>query len=205
MTMEEYYGASLVKLNYAEQILKKTASTYTGPRMLDGVQPILYITTRIKHPKSMVEKLERYQLATDCETALHTMHDAVGMRVICSFADDVYAVAEWLKKQEAFTVVQIKDYIAAPKPNGYRSLHLIVRMNDPALDGLSAEIQIRTIATDFWAALEHQIKYKRQVMYETVMRQELKRCADEIASLDLSMQTLRDILHGDSRENDMSA
>ncbi len=195
MTKEEYYGKDLARLQQAEDILNKTAQGYVGPQMLDGVEPILYVSSRIKKPSSMVKKLERRKLSTDCKTALETMHDAVGLRIICSFADDVYAVADWLKAQEAFTVMETKDYIAAPKPNGYRSLHLIVRMNGPEFTGLLAEIQLRTIATDFWAALEHQIKYKRQVMYESVMCQELKRCADEIASLDLSMQTLRDILH----------
>ncbi|MGN0732557.1 MAG: GTP pyrophosphokinase family protein [Emergencia sp.] len=204
MTKEEYYGNSLSKLKLTEQILTETAAAYTGPQTLDGVQPVLYITSRIKKPASMIAKLERKNLATDCETALRTMHDAVGIRIICSFADDVYAVAEWIKKQAFFTVIDIKDYIACPKPNGYRSLHLIVKMNSPELDGLTAEIQLRTIATDFWAALEHQIKYKRQVLYESLMRQELKRCADEIASLDLSMQTLRDILHDDSEISDKS-
>ncbi len=205
MTKEEYYGKDLARLQQAEDILNKTAQGYVGPQMLDGVEPILYLTSRIKKPDSMMKKLECHQLATDCKTALQTMHDAVGLRIICSFADDVYAVADWLKSQEAFTVMETRDYIAIPKPNGYRSLHLIVRMNAPELDGLLAEIQLRTIATDFWAALEHQIKYKRQVMYESVMRQELKRCADEIASLDLSMQTLRDILHDKGEDFDESA
>lgn len=195
MTMEEYYGDSYEKLQKLEQTLRQIAEKYKGPETLDGVQPVLYISTRIKTPESMMKKMKRHKLPADGDTALAAMHDAVGIRIICSFADDVYAVAQYLSTQELFTVVNTKDYIKKPKQNGYRSLHLIVKMKDERWKGIQAEIQLRTIATDFWAALEHQIKYKRKIMYETVMQQELKRCADEIASLDMSMQTLRDILH----------
>ncbi len=195
MTHEEYYQEALPLLYEMERLLKETAAGYVGPETLDGVEPILYISTRIKKPSSMVAKLEKRGLPSDSVTALSEMHDAVGMRITCSFYDDVYAIADYLKKQHIYTMIKVKDYIQHPKSNGYRSLHLIVQMKDPAYKGLFAEIQLRTIATDFWAALEHQIKYKRKIMYENVMQKELKRCADEIASLDLSMQTLRDILN----------
>lgn len=145
----------------------------------------------------MKEKLERRGLLTDSATALREVHDALGMRMICSFGEEVYRMADWLYRRPEIQIVEEKDYIAYPKPNGYRSLHLILQFTQRELSGIYAEVQIRTIATDFWAVLEHQMKYKQNVPHESVIQEELKRCADEIASVDLSMQTLRDILRSD--------
>ena len=116
----------------------------------------------------------------DSQTALQNIHDALGIRVICSFVEDVYQIARWLQERD-----------------GYRSRHLIIQFTTDDLEGITAEIQLHTIAIDFWAALEHQIKYKHNVPHEEIIRSELKRCADEIASVDLSMQTIRDILQND--------
>ncbi|MCD8077093.1 MAG: hypothetical protein LUE63_01710, partial [Lachnospiraceae bacterium] len=103
-----------------------------------------------------------------------------------------------LQARDEYEVREVKDYISYPKPNGYRSLHLILRFTGGRMKGLQAEIQVRTIAIDFWAALEHQMKYKQTIdsSYEKIVREELKRCADEIASVDISMQTIRDLLCG---------
>lgn len=125
------------------------------------------------------------------------IYDALGIRVICSFVEDVYQIARWLQERDEIQIMEKKDYIAYPKPNGYRSRHLIIQYTTNDLKGITAEIQLRTIAIDFWAALEHQIKYKHNVPHEEIIRSELKRCADEIASVDLSMQTIRDILQSD--------
>ena len=145
----------------------------------------------------MIEKLKRYGMKEDSQTALQNIHDALGIRVICSFVEDVYQIARWLQERDEIQIMEKKDYIAYPKPNGYRSLHLIIQFTTNDLKGITAEIQLRTIAIDFWAALEHQIKYKHNVPHEEIIRSELKRCADEIASVDLSMQTIRDILQSD--------
>ena len=141
-----------------------------------------------------MRKLEQHGFPTNGESALSNMHDAVGMRIVCSFLDDVYRIASWLEARSEFEILETKDYIAFPKPNGYRSLHLILVF--PLSDGqkLTAEVQLRTIAIDFWAALEHQLKYKKDIEHEKTIRNELKRCADEIASVDVSMQTLRDLI-----------
>lgn len=197
MTKQEFYGSDLPRLQAAEQALVGLLSRYPDTRR-DGGQPqtILYCTSRIKSAESMARKLELHGLPADGETAVREMHDAVGVRVICSFLDDVYQVADWLADQPAVRIVQTKDYISAPKPNGYRSLHLIVELAEGPGRGLSAEIQLRTIAIDFWASLEHQIKYKHTVTHESLIREELKRCADEIASVELSMQTIRELLAG---------
>ena len=125
---------------------------------------------------------------------LTEVRDAVGVRVICAFQHDVYQVAQWLEEQPDFVVLETKDYIAYPKENGYRSYHLILRIQEGPGKGETVEVQPRTIAIDFWASLEHQMKYKREIPHEKLIRAELRRCADEIASVDLSMETIRDLL-----------
>lgn len=141
-----------------------------------------------------MRKLEKSGLPPTGSAALAYMHDAVGVRAVCAFTDDVYRVASWLADRPEVQVKTVKDYIAAPKPNGYRSYHLILALTDGPGAGMTAEVQLRTIAADFWAALEHQMKYKHTVQHEQLIRDELKRCADEIASVDLSMQTIRELL-----------
>lgn len=194
MNLETYYGLALPGLKLAEQSLRRIVGEYPVQEMLDGVTPIIYCKSRIKKPESMMRKLESRGLPTDGETALELMHDSVGVRIICSFVDNVYEIARWLENRKEFRVISKKDYIAYPKPNGYRSLHLIVQFTSGIEEGILAEIQLRTIAIDFWAALEHQIKYKHKIGHEKIITDELKRCADEIASVDVSMQTIRDIL-----------
>lgn len=198
MTFEAYYGDSFVHLKRVRQKLLDILGQYPSSGTLEDVQPILYCKSRIKEPESMIQKLKAKGFPTDSRTALSKTHDAIGIRVVCSFIDDVYQVSEWLHGRDEFQVIAEKDYIAYPKPNGYRSLHLIVAVSGTEEAGMTAEIQLRTIALDFWAALEHQIKYKRHIEHEKTIQDELKRCADEIASVDISMQTLRDILQNDT-------
>ena len=187
-------------LKQGEAYLKKLIETYPNVCAEDELQPILYIKTRIKTPESMMAKLRKRGLREDSHTALQNTHDAIGIRVICSFVENVYCIEQWLQKRDDIQIIEEKDYIAYPKPNGYRSLHLIIHFLSKDLKCFTAEIQLRTIAIDFWATLEHQIKYKRNVHHEEIIRNELKRCADEIASVDLSMQTIRDILQSDTWE-----
>ena len=194
MTPEEYYGNAFPLLKQGEAYLKSLIETYPNACAEDELQSILYVKTRIKSPESMMGKLKKRGLMEDAHTALQSTHDAIGIRVICSFVEEVYQIARWLEKREDIQIIEKKDYISYPKPNGYRSLHLIVQFAAKNLKSITAEIQLRTIAIDFWATLEHQIKYKRNVQHEETIRKELKRCADEIASVDLSMQTIRDIL-----------
>lgn len=197
MTPEEYYGNAFSLLKQGESYLKALIETYPNTCAKDELQSILYIKTRIKTPESMMEKLRKRGLREDSHTALQNTHDAIGIRIICSFVEDVYRIAGWLEKRDDIQIIEKKDYIAYPKPNGYRSLHLIIQFTAKDLKDMTAEIQLRTIAIDFWATLEHQMKYKRNVRHEETIRSELKRCADEIASVDLSMQTIRDLLQSD--------
>lgn len=198
MTLEEFYGPALPALREAEaHILGLIAQSPYSQETEEGLQSVLYCRSRLKSPESMAKKLQKRGFPVTVESALTNVHDAVGVRAVCAFTDDVYALYAWLIQQPSLTVTEVKDYIAFPKSNGYRSLHLILKIHEGPGAGVTVELQIRTIATDCWAALEHQIKYKREVSHAELMEDELKRCADEIASVDLSMQTLRDIIRAD--------
>lgn len=198
MTLEEFYGPALPVLRTAEaHILELIAQSPYSQETEEGLQSVLYCRSRLKSPESMTKKLQKRGFPVTVESALTNVHDAVGVRAVCAFTDDVYGLYAWLLQQPSLTVTEVKDYIAFPKSNGYRSLHLILKIDEGPGAGVTVELQIRTIATDCWAALEHQIKYKREVSHAELMEDELKRCADEIASVDLSMQTLRDIIRAD--------
>lgn len=198
MTEEAFYGDSLPKIQAARKQLLELIEEYPEEKKENGgMQAIMYCCSRIKSPDSMIAKLKLRGFPADSESALKHMYDTIGIRIICSFFDEVYRVADWLKKRPEIRVLQVKDYIAYPKPNGYRSYHLILSIMEGPGAGMNAEIQLRTMAIDFWASLEHQMKYKHEVKHEHLIRDELKRCADEIASIDLSMQTIRDLLAED--------
>ncbi len=193
MTAEEFYGDKLEVLETARTDMLKLLGHFPDDKK-SGFHAVQYTCSRIKSPDSMIEKLKRKSLPETLESALSTVHDAVGIRVICSFADDVFKVEKWLKSQENYELIKEKDYISYPKPNGYRGIHLIMRVRSGETAGTYVEIQLRTIAMDFWASLEHQLKYKKEIGHAAMMGGELKQCADEIASVDLSMQTIRDII-----------
>ena len=192
MTYPEFYGSEYETLEKTQHALTAKIERMMDPCRGDNdLQPIVYCSSRIKSPNSMIDKLQRYALPVTREAALRSVYDAVGVRVICSFTGDVIAVVEALEKDPDLEIMEKKDYLSNPKPNGYRSVHLYIRLRETSA---LAEIQIRTIAMDFWATLEHQLKYKKSIPHEALLRNELKRCADEIASVDISMQTLREIL-----------
>lgn len=188
MTDAEFYGDSLRVLKDAERYLLELIEQYPNRSAIVSCQ------SRIKSAQSMLEKLERQDFDRNLQSALQNVYDAVGIRIICGFIDDVYCVAEWLAQYPGIEIERRKDYIAYPKENGYRSLHLCLRICEGAAVGTLAEIQIRTMAIDCWATLEHQLKYKHKIPHEDLIRRELKRCADEIAATDMSMQTIRDML-----------
>ncbi len=152
-----------------------------------GMNPIEHLKYRIKSEDSMREKCLRMNLPVTTESALFKLHDGIGLRVICPFLDDVYAIRDYIKLLSGVEVIEEKDYIKNVKPNGYRSYHMILRAG-----GLNAEIQIRTISMDTWATLEHHMRYKKNINgNKELIFEELKRCADELASTDASMQTIR--------------
>ena len=110
----------------------------------------------------------------------------------------MYRFVRWIKQQPSVRIIEERDYHAYPKSNGYRSYHVLLEIAEGDVSGYRAEVQVRTIANDFWATLEHQLKYKKDIPNEKLIRSELKRCADEIASVDISMQTIRDIIRENS-------
>ena len=191
MTYPDFYGADHELLKQTQSALLMKVERMKNESCEEDLQPIVYCTSRIKSPESMLDKLRRCGLPATREAALGCICDAVGVRVICSFTSDVMDITERLCADPDIEIIEKKDYFADPKPNGYRSVHLRVRVRET---GYLAEIQIRTIAMDFWATLEHQMKYKKSVAHEGLIRSELKRCADEIASADISMQTIREII-----------
>lgn len=203
MTEEEFYGTSLPILKMAEQYLLEMVAAYPAAQdRQTGLQAVIHCRSRIKSADSMQKKLESRGYEGNLQAALTKVYDAVGIRVICGFVDDVYRIAKWIEEQKGLEILQRKDYIAWPKPNGYRSYHLCLRICDGNAAGTLAEIQIRTMAIDFWATLEHELKYKHAIPCEELIRKELKRCADEIAATDMSMQTIRDMLEtGFCQEN----
>lgn len=195
MTYEDYYENAYPTLLATEKQLTELIRSFPLDDASD-VKPIVYTLSRIKTPESMIRKLKERGFEPTLPAALTQVYDAVGIRIICAFADDVFNVVNWLKAQPMLQIENEKDYLTFPKPNGYRSYHLLVSVMNDGEAPVHAEIQIRTIAIDFWATLEHQIKYKKDIPqhYEALLRSELKRCADEIASVDLSMQALRELI-----------
>lgn len=155
--------------------------------------PIKDITSRVKTPESILEKMQRKNLPLTMSCMMNFVHDIAGVRVTCPLISDVYYVAKMLTNQSDIEVVEIKDYITNPKKNGYRSLHLIVMVDVYFSDQkrrVPVEIQIRTIAMDFWASVEHQLRYKKDREFTEKMEKELKMCAELMSDADTRMQKL---------------
>ena len=156
--------------------------------------PINTIKTRLKSPQSIKEKLERQGLDYSVTTIEENIFDVAGVRVVCSFPADVYTLADAILKQDDVKLIKKKDYIENPKPNGYRSLHMIVEIpiflaNEKR--AMKVEIQLRTIAMDFWASLEHQLRYKKDIDDSEDVSRELFECAEMSSKLDMRMDNLR--------------
>lgn len=163
--------------------------------------PIEFITSRIKRPLSIVEKLQRYGVPVTLESVEQNLNDVAGIRVICSFIDDIYAVADMLLRQDDVTLIKRKDYIKNPKENGYRSLHLIIEIPvffSNQKKPMRVEVQIRTIAMDFWASVDHQLKYKQDVENPEAVSAELKECADIIAQTDARMLAIKEKIYSNN-------
>ena len=152
------------------------------------------IKSRVKKPKSIVEKLKRRGLPLTLESIVKNLDDVAGIRVICSFLDDIYEVADMLTRQDDVKLIAVKDYIKKPKENGYRSYHLIIEIPvffSDKKQPMRVEVQIRTIAMDFWASLDHQLKYKKEFIDSEDVERQLKECADVIAGTDVQMLNIR--------------
>lgn len=155
--------------------------------------PIEHIKSRLKTPESIVKKLKQSGQGVTIENMVEKLSDIAGIRIICSFMQDIYQIADMITRQEDITVLYVKDYIRQPKPNGYKSYHMVVTVPIYLADGpaeTKVEIQIRTVAMDFWASLEHKIYYKFEGNAPAYLQQELKACADMVDMLDAKMFSL---------------
>ena len=199
MEYESFYAESYETMKSAEARLLGLVELYeTETEKAHDLKPIIYTCSRIKSPESTLDKLQRKGFEQTASAALTQLYDTVGVRAVCAFSEDVYKLVNWLKVRPEIEFAEERDYYSYPKPNGYRSYHILSEFTDGAEKGCHVEIQIRTIANDFWATLEHRLKYKKDVPYEEVIQDELKRCAFEIASVDASMQAIRDLLKGET-------
>nr|BFE55487.1 GTP pyrophosphokinase family protein [Dactylosporangium thailandense] len=161
--------------------------------------PIEYVSPRLKTLASISAKAARIGCAMTVEGVRASIYDIAGIRIVCSFVSDVYTVADMLTRQSDVRLLQTKDYIAVPKPNGYRSLHLIVEIPVFLSDRVVAvpvEVQLRTVAMDFWASLEHKIYYKYDPDIPAALREELVAAAGDAARLDERMERLHREIHG---------
>lgn len=160
--------------------------------------PIDSIKSRIKTPRSIINKLKRRGYPISLQSMMENLNDIGGIRVICPFIEDIYTVADMLIRQDDLTLIERKDYIENPKPNGYRSLHLILQVPiflSDRTQPVRIELQLRTIAMDFWASLEHQLRYKADIEVPAHISDDLKACADVIAATDEEMQRIAKELH----------
>ena len=192
--MENVYGNHYYRLlTFKEELenqisrMEQTLEAFYDTNIID------HVMARLKSDESVLGKCSKKNLDPTPDNIVATIHDVVGIRIICTFVDDTYKVRDAIRDFRGIKVIEEKDYIANAKPNGYRSYHMIVQNEE----GYYAEIQIRTISMDTWAALEHDIKYKKDInVNKELITAELKRCADELASTDISMQTIRNMIYG---------
>ena len=183
-----YYRCAIMEIETKFNVLSEEFSLRYDRNPINGIQ------TRLKSPESIREKMERKGFPMTLEAIEENLMDVAGVRVICAFPDDVYMLEEALLKQDDITLIKRKDYIANPKENGYRSLHLIVAVpifltKEKRI--MNVEVQLRTIAMDSWASLEHQLRYKKDVEFTESMAKDLYYCAQLSAELDAKMDALQ--------------
>ena len=172
--------------------------------------PFESIKSRLKSPASILKKLQRKceihcteELGKCIETYLY---DVAGIRVICAFQEDIYHLVDLLLQQDDVQLIRIKDYIKNPKPNGYRSLHVILEIpvfQSTGKTPVKVEVQFRTIAMDFWASVDHKLRYKKRVEHEELLVERLRKCADIITALDNEMQDIRTMIEAEPEEDEL--
>ena len=189
------YTELMMRYNCAMLEIKTKLDVLNNELSLESdSNPFESISCRLKTPKSIIEKLRRKGFPLTVESIEENLNDVAGIRVICSFPEDIYKLSERLCSQDDIKLIEKKDYIKNPKPNGYRSLHLILEIPIFLTEEkkyVRVEVQFRTIAMDFWASLEHKMKYKKDLKDSKSIEIELKECADVIANTDLKMMNLR--------------
>lgn len=182
------YASAIKKVNTTLEILDDEF------HLRNDYNPIHHIETRLKTPRSIFNKLSVRGFPMTMESIHDNLTDIAGIRVICNYIDDAYRIAELLLAQDDIELIERKDYIATPKPSGYRSLHLIVNVSVYMSAGsvkVPAEIQIRTIAMDYWATLEHRLKYKNEGRVPPGLHEKMRACSDELADMEARMQAIQ--------------
>lgn len=188
-TMLMMYSCAIREFKTKVEVLNDELSTRNQRN------PIEFIKSRVKTPTSIYNKLKRKGFDISLDAVRNQLFDVAGVRIICSFVDDIYKIADMIVKQDDIKVLEVKDYIKNPKPNGYRSLHMICQIPvffSDRKELLSVEVQIRTIAMDFWATLEHDLRYKKELPLVQEIQDELHECAEAIAMTDNKMMEIRD-------------
>ena len=195
LRMEQLYEAGIKEIRTKLEILDSEF------KVKYDHNPIHHIESRLKKPESIIKKaIDKDVTLTEKEIMRH-IHDIAGIRVICNYIDDVYVVAQLLINQDDIKLIKIKDYIQNPKDNGYRSLHVVLEVPIFLAEGVQpihVEVQLRTIAMDFWASLEHKLKYKTDNNVPEDIKKELIQCAMSISELDYKMQSIHNRLNNDS-------
>ena len=187
MIMQQLYRAAIKEVRTKFEILDEEF------QIKHAHNPIHHIESRLKSPDSIGEKLKRHCYEPSVQSIRENITDVAGVRVICNYLDDVYYLADLIEAQDDIRLLMKKDYIATPKPNGYRSLHLILQVPvfwAEKTEDVSVEVQIRTIAMDYWASLEHRLKYKSDHYTTTHLRERLKKNATLLAVIDSDMQDI---------------
>ena len=183
------YNSALKQMNTKIEILNDEF------KEIHRYNPIEHVKSRIKTPESIVKKLRRDGYESTLENMVNYVNDIAGIRIICSFTSDIYRIADMLASQQDIQVLTVKDYMMNPKKSGYRSYHMIVQIPvyfSDGLDEVKVEVQIRTVAMDFWASLEHKIQYKFEGQAPAHINAELFECARMVAELDAKMLSLND-------------
>ncbi len=183
-----YYRCAMMEVETKFNVLNEELSLQYDRNPIESVR------SRLKEPESILEKLQRKNLPLTIEAIENNIFDVAGVRVICSFPEDIYMLTDCLLRQDDIVLVEKKDYIKNPKPSGYRSLHLIVEVPIFLHDQkrmMKVEVQLRTIAMDFWASLEHKIRYKKDLPEMEAISEELRRCSEMSAQLDARMEAVR--------------
>ena len=195
-----YYNCAMLEIETKFRVLSQEFS------LEQDYNPIETIKSRLKSMDSIVEKLQRKNLPLELESIENNLKDVAGIRVICPFLSDIYRMASCLMEQDDILLIEKKDYIKNPKPNGYRSLHLIVETPiflQKEKRMMKVEVQFRTIAMDFWASLEHRMHYKKNLddKMQEMLVAELRDCAEESANLDIRMETVKDYIEENTEKS----
>lgn len=189
-----YYRCAIMEIETKLNVLNAELSLQYDRNPFESIQ------SRLKKPESIVEKMIRRGIPLTVEAMEQEMTDIAGIRVICSFQEDLYALADLLVEQDDVLLLSRKDYIARPKPNGYRSLHLLIDIPIFLYQGkrhMRVEVQFRTIAMDFWASVDHKLKYKKTIKEPEKVAAKLKVCADTLAKMDAEMEEIRRTIDAD--------